>query len=46
MSHGLLASVSDLDSTELETALRTAVEANVLVASRGGHLCLPPRAAR
>ena len=36
VSHGLLAAVSDLGPTELETALRTAVEANVLVASRGG----------
>jgi DNA-binding NarL/FixJ family response regulator len=36
VSHGLLAAVSDLDATELEGALRTAVEANVLVASRGG----------
>lgn len=36
VSHGLLAAVSDLGSTELEDALRTAVEAHVLVASRGG----------
>ncbi len=36
VSHGLLAAVSDLGATELETALRTAVEAHVLVASRGG----------
>ncbi len=36
VSHGLLSAVSDLGATELETALRTAVEANVLVASRGG----------
>ncbi|HEY0644288.1 MAG TPA: hypothetical protein VGD39_12760, partial [Nocardioides sp.] len=36
VSHGLLAAVSDLGPTELEAALRTAVEANVLVASRGG----------
>jgi predicted ATPase len=36
VSHDLLAAVSDLDSTDLETALRNAVEANVLVASRGG----------
>jgi DNA-binding NarL/FixJ family response regulator len=36
VSHGLLAAVSDLGSTELEAALRTAVEAHVLVASRGG----------
>ncbi len=36
VSHGLLAAVSDLDSTTLEAALRTAVEAHVLVASRGG----------
>ncbi len=36
MSHGLLAAVSDLGSAELEAALRTAVEAHVLVASRGG----------
>ncbi|WP_297627249.1 helix-turn-helix transcriptional regulator [Nocardioides sp.] len=36
VSHGLLAAVSDLDSAELEGALRTAVEANVLVVSRGG----------
>jgi DNA-binding NarL/FixJ family response regulator len=36
VSHALLAAVSDLGSTELEGALRTAVEANVLVASRGG----------
>ena len=36
VSHDLLAAVSDLDSTSLETALRNAVEANVLVASRGG----------
>ncbi|WP_439937396.1 helix-turn-helix transcriptional regulator [Nocardia sp. N13] len=36
VSHGLLAAVSDLGPTDLEAALRTAVEANVLVASRGG----------
>lgn len=36
VSHGLLAAVSDLGSEELEGALRTAVEANVLAASRGG----------
>ena len=36
VSHGLLAAVSDLGSAELEGALRTAVEANVLAASRGG----------
>ena len=36
VSHGLLAAVSDLGATELEDALRDAVEANVLVASRGG----------
>jgi DNA-binding NarL/FixJ family response regulator len=36
VSHGLLAEVSDLAPAELEAALRTAVEANVLVASRGG----------
>ncbi len=36
VSHGLLAAVSDLGSAELEDALRTAVESNVLVASRGG----------
>jgi DNA-binding NarL/FixJ family response regulator len=36
VSHGLLAAVSDLGSAELEAALRTAVEAHVLVASRGG----------
>ena len=36
VSHDLLAAVSDLGPTELEDALRTAVEANVLVASRGG----------
>ena len=36
VSHGLLAAVSDLGSSELEGALRTAVEAHVLVASRGG----------
>lgn len=36
VSHGLLAAVSDLGSSELEGALRTAVEARVLVASRGG----------
>jgi DNA-binding NarL/FixJ family response regulator/tetratricopeptide (TPR) repeat protein len=36
VSHGLLAEVSDLGPAELEAALRTAVEANVLVASRGG----------
>ncbi|WP_175507315.1 helix-turn-helix transcriptional regulator [Nocardioides alpinus] len=36
VSHGLLAAVSDLDATALETALRSAVEAHVLVASRGG----------
>lgn len=35
VSHGLLAAVSDLGAAELEGALRTAVEANVLVASRG-----------
>ena len=32
----LLAAVSDLDSAELEAALRTAVDSHVLVASRGG----------
>lgn len=36
VSHGLLAAVSDLEPHELEAALRTAVEANVLAASRGG----------
>ncbi|RYB94398.1 helix-turn-helix transcriptional regulator [Nocardioides oleivorans] len=36
VSHGLLSAVSDLDTTELEAALRNAVEAHVLVASRGG----------
>ncbi|MDR7253432.1 DNA-binding CsgD family transcriptional regulator/tetratricopeptide (TPR) repeat protein [Nocardioides sp. BE266] len=36
VSHGMLAAVSDLDPTDLEAALRDAVEANVLVASRGG----------
>ena len=36
VSHSLLAAVSDLDSAELEAALRTAVDAHVLVASRGG----------
>jgi predicted ATPase len=36
VSHGLLSTVSDLDATELEAALRNAVEAHVLVASRGG----------
>ncbi len=36
VSHGLLAAVSDLGTSELETALRTAVDAHVLVASRGG----------
>lgn len=36
VSHDLLAAVSDLPTAELEGALRSAVEANVLVASRGG----------
>lgn len=36
VSHALLAAVSDLDASALEGALRTAVEAHVLVASRGG----------
>ncbi len=36
VSHALLAAVSDLGSAELESALRNAVEAHVLVASRGG----------
>ena len=36
VSHGLLATVSDLGAAELEGALRSAVEANVLAASRGG----------
>ncbi len=36
VSHALLAAVSDLGSTELESALRAAVDAHVLVASRGG----------
>ena len=36
VGHALLAAVSDLGSAELEAALRTAVEAHVLVASRGG----------
>ncbi|NYE36627.1 DNA-binding CsgD family transcriptional regulator/tetratricopeptide (TPR) repeat protein [Nocardioides cavernae] len=36
VSHELLAAVSDLGSSELEAALRTAVESHVLVASRGG----------
>ena len=36
VSHGLLATVSDLDPAELEGALRAAVDAHVLVASRGG----------
>ena len=36
VSHELLAAVSDLDATALEGALRTAVDAHVLVASRGG----------
>ena len=36
VSHSLLAAVSDLDSAELEAALRTAVDSHVLVASRGG----------
>ena len=35
VSHSLLAAVSDLAPHELEAALRTAVEANVLAASRG-----------
>jgi DNA-binding CsgD family transcriptional regulator/tetratricopeptide (TPR) repeat protein len=36
VSHDLLSAVSDLTATELETALRNAVDAHVLVASRGG----------
>ncbi len=36
VGHALLAAVSDLGSAELEAALRNAVEAHVLVASRGG----------
>ena len=36
VSHGLLATVSDLGPAELEGALRAAVDAHVLVASRGG----------
>ena len=36
VSHGLLAAVSDLDAATLEAALRDAVDAHVLVASRGG----------
>lgn len=36
VSHALLAAVSDLDPATLEAALRDAVEAHVLVASRGG----------
>ncbi|QSR33050.1 LuxR family transcriptional regulator [Nocardioides sp. S5] len=36
VSHQLLAAVSDLSATELEGALRNAVESHVLVASRGG----------
>jgi DNA-binding NarL/FixJ family response regulator len=36
VSHGLLAAVSDLDATQLEGALRAAVDAHVLTASRGG----------
>ncbi|MBD3916546.1 helix-turn-helix transcriptional regulator [Nocardioides hwasunensis] len=36
VSHSLLAAVSDLDAAALEAALRHAVEAHVLVASRGG----------
>lgn len=36
VSHALLAAVSDLGPTDLEGALRAAVEAHVLVASRGG----------
>ncbi|WP_210649505.1 helix-turn-helix transcriptional regulator [Nocardioides sp. SYSU D00065] len=36
VSHGLLAAVSDLGPEELEGALRNAVDAHVLTASRGG----------
>ncbi|WP_191277530.1 helix-turn-helix transcriptional regulator [Nocardioides flavus (ex Wang et al. 2016)] len=36
VSHALLAAVSHLGAAELEAALRTAVDAHVLVASRGG----------
>lgn len=36
VSHALLAAVSDLPTADLEAALRAAVEAHVLVASRGG----------
>ena len=36
VSHDLLAAVSDLGHAELEGALRNAVDAHVLVASRGG----------
>ncbi|MBC2931815.1 AAA family ATPase [Nocardioides sp. zg-1228] len=35
VSHGLLAAVSDLDAAALEAALRAAVDAHVLIASRG-----------